>query len=69
MSGKRERKLVKKARRLAEWARSHGYGYVNVVAMEPDDDIPRWYAHVDAKGPNGFEFRGGKFYEGGELHE
>ena len=69
MSGKRERKLVRKARRLAEWAKRHGYGYVNVTAMEPDAECPRWYAHVDARDPNGFEFHDGTFYEGGELHE
>lgn len=43
-----ERKLRKKARKLAKWAKKHGIEHVAMCVSGPDDVDPRWWADVTA---------------------
>lgn len=64
-----ERKLRKRARKLAKWARKHGYEFVDVFTLAPHDDYESWYAHIDATRADGSEYHDGSFYEEAELDE
>lgn len=48
-----ERKLRKKARKLAKFARKHGLEYVHIGAMAPDEFTSEWFADVTANGKDG----------------
>ena len=43
-----ERKLRKKARKLAKWAKRHGIDHVDIVAIAPNDVDLRWFADATA---------------------
>lgn len=62
-------KLLKKAKKLAKWARKHGYEHVDVFALGPDEEEPRWYAHVTVETINRKKRSAYSFYEDGELDE
>lgn len=62
-------KLLKKAKKLAKWARKHGYEHVDVFTLGPDKNVPRWYAHVTVKTIGGNSDSVSEFYEDGELDE
>lgn len=62
-------KLLKKAKKLAKWARKHGYEHVDVFALGPDKTDPRWYAHVTVETTDGKKRSVSDFYEDGELDE
>ena len=42
------RKLRKKAKKLAKWAKKHGIEHVDIVAIAPNDVDPRWFADATA---------------------
>lgn len=42
------RKLHKKAKKLAKWAKKHGIDHVDIVAIAPNDVDPRWFADATA---------------------
>lgn len=48
-----ERKLRKKARKLAKFARKHGLEYVHIGAMAPDEFTSEWFTDVTAHGEHG----------------
>ena len=41
---KDEKRLRKKMRKLYRWARKHGYEYVDMCVIGPEQATPRWYA-------------------------
>lgn len=43
-----ERKLLKKARKLAKWAKKHHFEYVHIGVMAPDAHCADWFADVTA---------------------
>ena len=45
-----ERKLRKKARKLAKFASKHGLVYVHIGAMAPDEFTSKWFTDVTAHG-------------------
>lgn len=48
-----EKKLEKKVRKLAKWARKNDFSYASIFAMAPDNEHERWYANgafTDADG-------------------
>ena len=48
-----EKKLEKKVRKLAKWARKNGFSYASIFTMAPDNEHERWYANgafTDANG-------------------
>ncbi len=48
-----ERKLRKRARKLAKFARKHGLEYVHIGAMAPDEFTSEWFTDVTAHGEHG----------------
>ena len=64
-----DEKLLKKAKKLAKWARKHGYEHVDVFVLAPDKNDPRWFAHIIVKPIGGESDSTAKFYEDGELDE
>lgn len=64
-----EEKLLKKAKKLAKWARKHGYEHVDMFTLMPDDCDERWYSHIIVKPIGGKSDSASKFYEDGELDE
>ena len=62
-------KLLKKAKKLAKWARKHGYEHVDVFALGPDKNDPRWFAHISVETIDGKKSSASDFYEDGELDE
>lgn len=62
-------KLLKKAKKLARWARKHGYEHVDIFALGPDKHDQRWYSHIVVKPIGGKSYSASKFYEDGELDE
>lgn len=63
------KKLLKKAEKLAKWAKRHGYEHVDVFAIAPTADIEQWYARITATDTNGTDYSVGDFFESGELDE
>lgn len=45
---KHERKLRKKAKKLAKWARRNGYDHVSMYAIGPKMGGEMWYADASA---------------------
>jgi hypothetical protein len=43
-----ERKLRKKAKKLAKWAKRNGFEYVHVGVMAPDASSNKWFTDVTA---------------------
>jgi hypothetical protein len=43
-----ERKLRKKAHKLAKWAKKNGIEHVAIVAIAPNDVDTRWFADATA---------------------
>lgn len=41
---KDEKRLRKKMRKLYRWAKKHGYEYVDMCVIGPEQAAPRWYA-------------------------
>ena len=64
-----ERKLMKKGRKLAKFARKHGFEYVHIGAMAPDNHCNRWFTDVTAHRENGKHISLTDFIEDGELDE
>lgn len=64
-----EKKLLKKAKKLAKWARKHGYEHVDVFALGPDKNDPSWFAHISVKTTDRKKRSASDFYEDGELDE
>ena len=64
-----DEKLLKKAKKLAKWARKHGYEHVDVFALGPDKIDPRWFAHISVNTIDGNKCSVSDFYEDGELDE
>lgn len=48
-----ERKLRKRARKLAKFARKHGLEYINICVMAPDEFASEWFTDVTAHGEHG----------------
>ncbi len=42
------RKLRKKAKKLAKWAKKHGIDHVDIVSIAPNDVDTRWFADATA---------------------
>lgn len=64
-----ERKLMKKGRKLAKFARKHGFEYVHVGVMSPDKHCDQWFTDVTAHHKNGRCVSSSDFFESGELDE
>ena len=62
-----ERKLMKKARKLARFARKHGLEYAHVNVMAPDEECDRWFTDVTANRKKGKHISLTGFFEDGEL--
>lgn len=62
-------KLLKRAKKLAKWARKHGYEHVDVFTLGPDKNDPRWFAHVTVETIDRKKRTVSHFYEDGELDE
>ena len=63
-----ERKLRKRARKLAKFARKHGLEYVHIGAMAPDEFTSEWFADVTAHGEHGTNnVSVGDFFKEAEL--
>lgn len=45
---KHERKLRKKAKKLAKWAKKHDIEHVNMFVSAPNSEEPRWFADFTA---------------------
>lgn len=48
-----ERKLRKRARKLAKFARKHGLEYITICVMAPDEITSEWFTDVTAHGRDG----------------
>ena len=64
-----ERKLMRKGRKLAKFARKHGLEYANVGVMAPDEYHNQWFIDVTAHHKNGRCVSFNDFFEDGELNE
>lgn len=65
-----ERKLMKKGRKLAKFARKHGLGYADIGIMAPDEYHKQWFINVTAHGRGGRNnVSAGDFIGDGELDE
>ena len=65
-----ERKLRKRARKLAKFARKHGLEYVHIGAMAPDEFASEWFTDVTAHGRDGRNnLSASDFIKEGELDE
>ena len=63
-----ERKLRKKARKLAKFARKHGIEYVHIGAMAPDEFASEWFTDVTAHAKDGRNnVSAGDFFKEAEL--
>ena len=62
-----ERKLMKKAHKLAKFARKHGLEYAHVGVMAPDKHCSRWFTDVTANREKGEHISLNGFIEDGEL--
>lgn len=63
-----EKKLLKKARKLAKFAMENGYNHIDVFAVGPDESSPSWFVYglMDSSDVlDDVVVRG--FYEGSEL--
>lgn len=63
-----DKKLLKKAQKLAKWAKRHGYEHVDVFVFAPHADY-EWYAHIIATDASGIDHSVGEFFTDGELDE
>ena len=61
------RKLRKKAKKLAKWAKKHGIDHVDIVAIAPNDVGPRWFADATAYVEDARVASVGDFYKEDEL--
>lgn len=64
-----ERKLMKKGRKLAKFARKHGLEYANVGVMAPNKHHNQWFIDVNAHHKNGRYGSLTDFIGDGELDE
>lgn len=64
---KHERKLRKKAKKLAKWAKKHGIDHVDMFVFAPDSEEPRWFADVTAHIGDERVVSAGDFYKEEEL--
>ena len=65
-----ERKLRKRARKLAKFARKHGLEYVHIGAMAPDEFNNDWFTDVTTHGRDGRNnISAGDFIKEVELDE
>ena len=62
-----ERKLRKKAKKLAKWAKRHGIDHVHMFAIGPTEEDPRWWADATAHVGDVRLVSAGDFYEEGNL--
>lgn len=47
-----DKKLRRKARRLARWAMRHGYDYVSIAIFAPNEQHPdEWYSNITTTTP------------------
>ena len=62
-----ERKLRKKAKKLAKWAHKNGFDHVDMFAIGPTEEDTRWYADVTAYVGDVRVVSAGDFYKEEEL--
>ena len=62
-----ERKLRKKAKKLAKWAKRHGIDHVDMFAIGPTEEETRWYADAAAHVGDVRVVSAGDFYKEDEL--
>lgn len=63
MDDKLERKLRRKAKKLAKWAKKHGIDHVDMFVIGHTEEDPRWYADVTAHIGDVRVVSAGDFYE------
>ena len=62
-----ERKLRKKARKLAKWAKKHGIDHAHIFVIGPTEEDLRWYADSTAYAGGVRVANTSDFYMGREL--